>query len=46
MGAKEEKLLSVIAMHKGDFKEVKTGLNLHRDIKVPDDIAVLSATAL
>jgi hypothetical protein len=36
----------VIAACKGDFHEVKTGLNLHRDIKVPDDIAVLSVTGL
>ncbi len=43
---KEERLLSVISSCKGDFNEVKTGLNLHRDIKVPDDIAVLSATGL
>jgi sigma-B regulation protein RsbU (phosphoserine phosphatase) len=43
---KEERLLSVIGSCKGDFNEVKTGLNLHRDIKVPDDIAVLSATGL
>ncbi|MEK9649195.1 MAG: SpoIIE family protein phosphatase, partial [Gammaproteobacteria bacterium] len=42
MAAKEQKLLSTIAEKKGDFKEVKTALNLHRDIKVPDDIAVLS----
>ncbi len=43
---KEERLLYVIGSCKGDFNEVKTGLNLHRDIKVPDDIAVLSATRL
>lgn len=42
MAEKEQKLLSVIAEKKGDFREVKTALNLHRDIKVPDDIAVLS----
>ena len=46
MQEKEEHLLSVIGACKGDFNEVKTGLNLHRDIKVPDDIAVLSATGL
>jgi len=46
MQEKEERLLSVIGFCKGDFNEVKTGLNLHRDIKVPDDIAVLSATKL
>jgi len=46
MQSKEDRLLEVIASCKGDFKEVKTGLNLHRDIKVPDDIAVLSATGL
>lgn len=46
MAAKEERLLKVIAECKGDFKLVKTGLNLHRDIKVPDDIAVLSVTGL
>ena len=46
MKDKEERLLSVIATSKGDFHEVKTRLNLHRDIKVPDDIAVLSATGL
>jgi len=42
MAEKESKILSVIADKKGDFREVKTALNLHRDIKVPDDIAVLS----
>lgn len=42
MAEKEQKLLSVIAEKNGDFREVKTALNLHRDIKVPDDIAVLS----
>ena len=42
MAEKEQKLLSVIADKKGDFRDVKTALNLHRDIKVPDDIAVLS----
>ena len=42
MAEKEQKLLSVIAEKKGDFRKVKTALNLHRDIKVPDDIAVLS----
>jgi sigma-B regulation protein RsbU (phosphoserine phosphatase) len=46
MQDKEERLLYVIGSCKGDFNEVKTGLNLHRDIKVPDDIAVLSATRL
>lgn len=46
MQEKEDRLLAVIADRKGDFQEVKTGLNLHRDIKVPDDIAVLSATGL
>jgi sigma-B regulation protein RsbU (phosphoserine phosphatase) len=46
MQDKEERLLSVIGSCKGNFNEVKTGLNLHRDIKVPDDIAVLSATRL
>jgi len=42
MAEKEQKLLSVIAEKNGDFREVKTALNLHRDIKVPDDIALLS----
>ena len=42
MTEKEDRLLNVIADKKGDFREVKTALNLHRDIKVPDDIAVLS----
>lgn len=46
MRDKETHILEVIAACKGDFNEVKTGLNLHRDIKVPDDIAVLSATGL
>lgn len=44
MADKEETLLEAVAECKGDFKEVKTRLNLHRDIKVPDDIAVLSVT--
>ena len=46
MHEKESHILEVIAACKGDFHEVKTGLNLHRDIKVPDDIAVLSVTGL
>ena len=46
MEEKEQRLLTVIADHKGDFNEVKTGLKLHRDIKVPDDIAVLSASCI
>jgi len=43
MAEQEAKMLAVINECKSDFKKVKTGLNLHRGIKVPDDIAVLSA---
>ena len=43
MAEQEAKMLAVINECKGDFKKVKTGLNLHHGIKVPDDIAVLSA---
>ncbi|MDC1529200.1 fused response regulator/phosphatase [Gammaproteobacteria bacterium] len=46
MAEKEARIIDVISKCKGDFKQVKTGLHLHRDIKVPDDIAVLSATGL
>ena len=44
MADKEERLLEVITQYKGDFTQVKTALDLHEDIKVPDDIAVLSVT--
>ena len=44
MADKEERLLEVITQYKGDFNQVKTALDLHEDIKVPDDIAVLSVT--
>jgi len=44
MADKEERLLEVITQHKGHFNQVKTALDLHEDIKVPDDIAVLSVT--
>jgi len=43
---KEGKLMVIIEAGKGDFNQVKTGLNLDSDIKVPDDIAVLSVTAV
>jgi len=46
MTKKEERLLQVISECKGNFQEVKTGLHLRQDIKVPDDIAVLSASNL
>ena len=46
MEEKEGKILAAISEHKGNFTQVKTSLNLHPDIKVPDDIAVLSASRL
>jgi phosphoserine phosphatase RsbU/P len=44
MADKEDKLLDAITKHQGDFDQVKKALNLHKDIKVPDDIAMLSVT--